>query len=103
MFRMWILINPYRPTIKSLWLIGPTKTLGTAGHRKFENLLRGGGNLGILCNKFNIQIDKFQSSAQDTGLEPFLSLWGLKITRGLIQDRMCDSHPNTRGPRDLPI
>lgn len=78
------------PDVKSLWLIGPEKELGSEVVGKLKDYVNTGGTLGLLLDRRSAKLDMFSTGELNTGLDGLLAEWGIEFKKGLISDPRAD-------------
>jgi ABC-type uncharacterized transport system involved in gliding motility auxiliary subunit len=84
------LSQPVPSDVQSVWMIGPKKELSATELANLTAYASSGGVVGLLLNRYSIEITKFLASPLTTGLDGFLDAWGLGFKNGLIVDPQCD-------------
>ena len=84
------LSKPVPPMLQALWMIGPKKALTDVELANLSAYTSSGGVVGMLLNKYSVEVTKFSATPLTTGLDGYLSTWGLAIKDGFVLDPQCD-------------
>ncbi len=84
------LSKPVPATLQALWLIGPQKVLTDVELANLAAYTSSGGVVGLLLNKYAVEVIKFSAKPLVTGLDGYLLQWGLTLKDGLVLDQQCD-------------
>jgi ABC-type uncharacterized transport system involved in gliding motility auxiliary subunit len=82
--------GPIPTDIKSLWLVGPTEQLDSTSIVKLRGWVQNGGTLGLLVDRYSIDVQTFRPTPLETNIDSLLKEWGIDFRRALIVDPSCD-------------
>ncbi|MCB4756596.1 MAG: GldG family protein [Elusimicrobia bacterium] len=78
------------PGIKTLWCLGPSKTLEAGAVDQLRKWVQTGGTLGLLIDRYDVTLEEFRAMPQRSGLEDLLREWGVDFRQALVVDMQAD-------------
>lgn len=82
--------EPVPADARALWLIGPTEPIDDEQKAALRSWVEAGGTLGLLIDRFSVQVDQFRTERLDVGINDLLSEWGVELGDGLVGDLRSD-------------